>query len=388
MRIVIDAVGIRGHGGAAVLSELISWLPQVRPDWQWHLFLLQRPLREFSDLPVADTVDVRETRWGNSALGRLRWVNTLLPRQAKDLSADVVFGFANLGNRNPRIPQVVYCHQLNAFSDSHQKGIFSISRLRMRFLRRAILRGARCSEAIIVQTAAMRDRMASFAPSLRERIHVIPGGYRTPSRKPEVRPATKNLVDSSASPRLIYVSHPSEHKNHIRLIQSLGHIVRQFPKASLLLTLDREANDARYARFVDKICDEAGKLGVSTNISWLGILNPDEVAYALSQSDLLVFPSLAESFGLGLAEAMASHCPVVVSDLPYAHDVCGSAAVYFDPYSPRHIGEQVCRLLTDSEYCRDLIAAAALRATGFNYLTIAERIAQVFETAHATTKRV
>jgi glycosyltransferase involved in cell wall biosynthesis len=45
----------------------------------------------------------------------------------------------------------------------------------------------------------------------------------------------------------------------------------------------------------------------------------------------LVFPSLYEGFGLPPLEAMASGCPVACSRAGSLPEVCGNAAVYFDP---------------------------------------------------------
>ena len=61
----------------------------------------------------------------------------------------------------------------------------------------------------------------------------------------------------------------------------------------------------------------------------------------------MVFPSLAESFGLPLVEAMAAGCPVAAADRPYAREVAGPAAVYFDPLDPRALAECVIGVLGD-----------------------------------------
>ena len=49
----------------------------------------------------------------------------------------------------------------------------------------------------------------------------------------------------------------------------------------------------------------------------------------------LVFPSLYEGFGLPPLEAMACGCPVAASRVGSLPEVCGDAAVLFDPTRPR-----------------------------------------------------
>ena len=350
MKVVIDAVGIRGHGGAAVLSELLLWLPIVRPEWEWHVFLLDRDLREFDDPVVSERVTFENTRKGNSALGRLLWVNRHLPSRVEDIGADLLFSFANMAPCSSRTPQVVFNHQPNAF---FREGIASrriLTRARMRYLRRQILRGARASFAMIVQTAAMRKRIGQLEPRLQERLRVIPSGYRTPAATPIIRPEKKALIDNASRPRLVYVSYPHPHKNHLALIRALPAIVRDYPDVSLLLTIGFDAYKEPYLiRSTNEIRGVAENSGEANHLVWLGGLNPDEVLYAFQNSDLLVFPSLAESFGLPLVEAMAANCPVVASDLPYAHDIVGDAGAYFDPSNSQSLAEVVIAVLKDPD---------------------------------------
>ena len=132
---------------------------------------------------------------------------------------------------------------------------------------------------------------------------------------------------------------------------------------------------------MDKIHIQAESLDVSRRLTWLGILNPDEVDYALRASDLTVFPSLAESFGLGLAESMAVGCPVAVADRPYALDVCGEVAVYFDPNDPASIARTVIAVCHDDATMVRLRSMGNERKEQFAYEQIAENITKVFEAA-------
>ncbi|MQY63980.1 MAG: glycosyltransferase [Calditrichaeota bacterium] len=319
---------------------------------------------------------------GNGSLGRLSWVNRRLPARLKEIGADLLFSFANIAPVRSGLPQVVFCHQRNAFFSDGIPSRVLFKRWRMRFMRSHILRGARASGAMIVQTKAMRERIIELEPSLDGRIHVIPSGYRYPSVEPNIRVEKKALIDGADRPRLIYISHPSEHKNHLALVRAMPGILKTIPSASLLLTLDKQRpGHRRYTSFIVDIQKEAEQLGVSQRLVWLGILNPDEVEYALRVSDLTVFPSLAESFGMGLAESMAAECPVAAADLSYAHDVCGEAAIYFDPRDSADIAETVLSMLRDQAISERLRSLGTERKDRFSYERIAGEIALVLEMA-------
>jgi glycosyltransferase involved in cell wall biosynthesis len=55
------------------------------------------------------------------------------------------------------------------------------------------------------------------------------------------------------------------------------------------------------------------------------------VASLLLGARALLFPSLAEGFGLPLVEAAALGTPVIASDLPVIREVLGDYPVYLDP---------------------------------------------------------
>jgi glycosyltransferase involved in cell wall biosynthesis len=66
-------------------------------------------------------------------------------------------------------------------------------------------------------------------------------------------------------------------------------------------------------------------------IDELGILTPEQCYEKYKSSDALIFPSLMESYGLPLIEAMYMKLPIIVSDLDYAKWLCEDQAIYFNP---------------------------------------------------------
>jgi glycosyltransferase involved in cell wall biosynthesis len=63
-------------------------------------------------------------------------------------------------------------------------------------------------------------------------------------------------------------------------------------------------------------------------------LSDGAVAALLAHARALLFPSLAEGFGLPLAEAMAARTPVLCAPLPVFREIAGDYPVYLDPGEP------------------------------------------------------
>lgn len=74
----------------------------------------------------------------------------------------------------------------------------------------------------------------------------------------------------------------------------------------------------------------------SGSIRTLGYVPEEELAAVMKLATAFVFPSWYEGFGLPNLEAMAAGVPVLCSDIPVHHEVCGEAAVFV---TPREVGE-------------------------------------------------
>lgn len=87
------------------------------------------------------------------------------------------------------------------------------------------------------------------------------------------------------------------------------------------------------------------------------------IASRLSQYDLLLAPSRQEGFGLALGEAMAAGLPVLAADISAFREVCGDAAIYFDPLSAEELKERLQAVLAGeyelASYARQGRKAAA-----------------------------
>lgn len=118
----------------------------------------------------------------------------------------------------------------------------------------------------------------------------------------------------------IYVSNANPHKNHSRLIDVFCLFFDKYNKGKLILTVNND-----YPKIVDMIVDKQ-KMGYPiTNIGFVGRV---ELQKAYLSCEFLIFPSLAESFGLGLIEAIESGCKVIGADLSYTYEVCEPSIVF------------------------------------------------------------
>ncbi len=92
-----------------------------------------------------------------------------------------------------------------------------------------------------------------------------------------------------------------------------------------------------------------------------------------------IFPSLRESFGMPILEAMACGCPVITSNVTACPEVAGDAALLVNPRSVVEIAEAMRRLIEDEHLRQELREKGLVRAQQFTWRRSAERHLEVFE---------
>lgn len=99
--------------------------------------------------------------------------------------------------------------------------------------------------------------------------------------------------------------------------------------------------------------DELGRMGYLLDqdsrypVKLLEYVSLESLRYLYRGANCLVFPSLYEGFGLPPVEAMTMGCPVITSTTSCLPEVCGSGALYVDPYNIKDIQEKMEKMSGD-----------------------------------------
>jgi glycosyltransferase involved in cell wall biosynthesis len=114
-------------------------------------------------------------------------------------------------------------------------------------------------------------------------------------------------------------------------------------------------------------------------VQFTGYVDDDTLKQYFAHADMLVFPSLYEGFGLPPLEAMASGCPVIVSNAASLPEVCGDAALYCDPYQPDDIANKIALVMGSSSLREQLQVKGYERAKQFTWEKCAQETVAVIE---------
>jgi glycosyltransferase involved in cell wall biosynthesis len=126
----------------------------------------------------------------------------------------------------------------------------------------------------------------------------------------------------------LYVSNATPHKNHKKLIAVFCQFHDKHQKGTLILTVSKD-----YPELLALI---QSKIEQGYPIENIGFVDRLTLQKKYLSSEFLIFPSLTESFGLGLIEAIECGCKVIGADLPYMYEICEPSLV-FNPFDERSI---------------------------------------------------
>jgi glycosyltransferase involved in cell wall biosynthesis len=171
----------------------------------------------------------------------------------------------------------------------------------------------------------------------------------------------------------LYVGNAYPHKNLSLLLKAFAELSAR--QGSLNVGLLLVGKDDY---FYKKLREQLKKDG-NTGVKVLHDVSDSELAYLYRHAVGLVSPSLMEGFGLTALEAIGLSCVPVLSDIPAFHEVCGDAAVYFNPTSPKSLREKMEQVLTMTPNDRDeIIKKGRVRVKQFSWEHMARETLSIY----------
>jgi glycosyltransferase involved in cell wall biosynthesis len=172
---------------------------------------------------------------------------------------------------------------------------------------------------------------------------IIPNLIQAPSLS-----RSKNVLTLDERLFVTSVGNSSKLKNIKTLIKSWSEISGEFPNFSLVL--------------IGSGLDSGGKLNkwaeahtLDRQIMWLGEINRERIEAIFSQTKILVHPSLEESQGMALVEAMSFGVPVIAGEYSGAiPETLGESGLLTDVTDFRKLSVSIASLLKDTERLQQL----------------------------------
>jgi glycosyltransferase involved in cell wall biosynthesis len=136
--------------------------------------------------------------------------------------------------------------------------------------------------------------------------------------------------------------------------------------------IDYERNE------LEKILSEIGDSDLINRIILTGYVVNSDLPAIYSLCSLFLYPSIRESFGIPILEAMRCGAPVITSDTSSMPEVAGDAALLINPFKPEEITVAIIRILGKRDYRTDLIQKGFNYVTKFSWKTMAQNVLKIY----------
>lgn len=173
----------------------------------------------------------------------------------------------------------------------------------------------------------------------------------------------------------LFVGNLKPHKNFMGLVHAYEHAGEQLRDFPLVVVGRKEGFLEADSDSLRLIKDFA----IHQKIYFLDFIAEEDLPVLYRLSAATIFPSLYEGFGLPAVEAMSAGSPLAVSNAASLPEVCGDAAVYFDPRQPEDIARVLVQLATHPHLLETLKKKGLERSQQFCWDKCAQAHIRVME---------
>jgi len=374
MRIGIEAQRIfrtAKHGMDIVALETIRHLAAQYPEHTFVAFvrpgddpcLAARPNLEVQTLPAASYPT---------------WEQGALPRAVRAADVDLLHCTSNTAPLRLGVPLVLTLHDVIFMEGPAlwRRGGTWYQRLGTLYRRWLVPALMQRTAALATVSTYERNRIAARFPSLTGRVHVVPNGVDTrfaPVTSTRARHATRQRYDLPDR-YLLFLGNTDPKKNLRGVLRAYATYVEAAADPLSLVIADY----APHRLQTDLAAlDVSGTL--ARHIHLPGYIRHTDLPAVYSMAALFLYPSLRESFGMPILEAMACGTPVITADAAAMPETAGDAAVLVDPTRPADLAQRIAMLLRRPRRRRALVKRGYRRAERFTWSHSAQTLMGIYE---------
>lgn len=325
-KILIHALGAT-MGGA--MRHVTNFLPELGRRDADREYVVQ--VRE--SFPAFDVVEnIRFERVPDHACSS--WVKRIvddvfrLPRRLRREKFSAVVSLTNFGPIWSPVPHIFF--QCNAlyYCPFYLEKIGGRLKVETALRRRLAVESMKRADLIVTPSHAMGEMIREACPQTRNRrFHTLYHGF---AKEALAGPLDKKLAQTLASgkgAKLLFPTHAAAHKGFDVLFPMLARLKADGVEFCLFTTIARDdwpEGVETYGRIIRE-------LGLTDHVVFMGRVPQRQMGELYAQCDLMVYPSLCESFGFSMIEAMGHGLPIVAAGTAINREMCGEGALYYPP---------------------------------------------------------
>ena len=305
------------------------------------------------------------------------WEQYVLPAAAKAAGCDILHCTSNTAPLFTSIPMVVTLHDIIYMEKLSllTKGFTSYQKFGNLYRRMVVPGIVRKCRRLITVSEFEKKRIVDFFGIAPAKVNAIYNGVSShfmPVTDPETLLSVKqkyNLPDRF----FFFFGNTDPKKNTIGVLKALSLFLRNSEEKIPLVMLDFDQAE------LAKLIQEVGDPSIADYIKLTGYVPNTALPGIYSLSTIFLYPSLRESFGIPMLEAMACGTPVITSNTSSMPEIAGNAALFTDPYKPEQLAENISKLLANPELRLNLVDSGMKKAKKFTWGNMARGVLKIYE---------
>ena len=361
------------HGMDMVALELIRNLQKIDTDNEYFIFI--KPDEDDGCLKESKNFRIVRLEGGFYPL----WEQIALPKAAKSAGCQILHCTSNTAPVNTSIPLVVTLHDIIYMESSYGKILSGSGTTYQKFgnaYRRMIVpQVIKKSRKIITVSHFEKNRIGEFFgmkgdPRLTAVYNGVSEHFKPVSNQVEL----KRVKEKYHLPGHFYffLGNTDPKKNTKGTLKAFSDFLKQHGGDARLVMLDYDLVE------LEKILAEIGDKTLIDKIVLTGYVVNTDLPAIYSLCTAFLYPSLRESFGIPMLEAMACGVPVITSNTSSMPEVSGDAALLINPYKPFEITEAMTRLMSDKPLRETLVRKGIVQAAKFSWKSMAENVLDLY----------
>jgi len=373
LRVLINALGV-DTGGAA--NHLNHFIPAIEKSSTQNLYWILCREKFYNQQLASKKIQFikRSTRSAQSFLSRLYLDNFSTINLIKQNKIDILVSLTNFGPISAPIPHI--CFQRNSlyFSSWYQQNAplpQKIENTLRSFLTKKIMQN---SNLVVTPSKSMALMIQETFPNLKANdFRTLYHGFNVKEESLPLEKEILNRLDCSQF-NILYPTLPAFHKGVFLIFEMIRELksLTSEPFKVLLTFSESEALNCYGPKPIPKDWHE-----LSQYVTFMGKLAQKSMRSLYKTCQLMFYPSLCESFGFSMVEAMGSELPIIAVDTPINREMCRDSALYFPSSNPHLAAQHIKTLMTSPPARLDLINHGKERISQFDWSWT--RYAQEFE---------
>ena len=365
------------HGMDMVALELIKNLQII--DHENEYFIFVKPDEDSSVLKETPNFKIIELNGGPYPT----WKQIALPKAAKKYGCDVLHCTSNTAPFFTNIPLIMILHDIIYMESGYLKILKSRATIYQKFgyiYRKLVVpRVVKKSKKVITVSHFEKNRIGEFfGIKGNKKLDAIYNGvsehFKPVTNKEELQRVKEkyNLPDNY----FFFLGNTDPKKNTKGTLKAFSAFLKETGSDHKLVMLDF------YKTELNKLLIEIEDTSLINKIVLTGYVINTDLPAIYSQCDVFLYPSLRESFGIPMLEAMSCNVPVIASNTSSMPEVSGDAAHIINPFNPEEITQGLIYILNNETYRNSLCHKGLERSKQFSWYNMAKEYLKLYELIH------